>query len=65
MTDTHLVESLYVVLTHKLAISLALLGSSLIVLIADRIQELVFGGAAVIGMSIVAFVVSRNCITFC
>jgi len=54
-----------VVLIHKLAISLALLGSSLIVLIADRIQELVFGGAAVIGMSIVAFVVSRNCITFC
>jgi hypothetical protein len=50
MTDTHLVESLYVVLIHKLAISLALLGSSLIVLIADRIQELVFGGAAVIGI---------------
>lgn len=45
---------------HKLAISIALLGTSLILLIADRIQEIVFGGAAALAMSLIAFVVSRK-----
>jgi hypothetical protein len=45
---------------HKLAISIALLGTSLILLIADRIQEIVFGGAVAVAMSLIAFVVSRK-----
>ena len=45
---------------HKLAISIALLGTSLILLIADRIQEIVFGGAAALAMSLIAFVVTRK-----
>jgi uncharacterized membrane-anchored protein YitT (DUF2179 family) len=40
--------------------SVALLGVSLILLIAERVQEIVFGGAAAVAMSIVAFVVSRK-----
>ena len=45
---------------HKVTISVALLGISLILLIAERVQEIVFGGAAAVAMSIVAFVVSRK-----
>jgi uncharacterized membrane-anchored protein YitT (DUF2179 family) len=45
---------------HKVTISIALLGISLILLIAERVQEIVFGGAAAVAMSIVAFVVSRK-----
>jgi hypothetical protein len=44
----------------KVTISIALLGVSLILLIAERVQEVVFGGAAAIAMSIIAFVVSRK-----
>ena len=33
---------------------------SLILLIAERVQEIVFGGAAALAMSIIAFVVSRK-----
>lgn len=33
---------------------------SLILLIAERVQEMVFGGAAALAMSIIAFVVSRK-----
>jgi hypothetical protein len=43
---------------RKVTISIALLGVSLILLIAERIQEIVFGGAAALVMSIIAFVVS-------
>ena len=45
---------------HKVTISVALVGVSLILLIAERVQEIVFEGAAAIAMSIVAFVVSRK-----
>ena len=45
---------------HKVTISIALLGISLILLIAERVQEIVFGGAAAVAMSTVAFVVSRK-----
>jgi uncharacterized membrane-anchored protein YitT (DUF2179 family) len=45
---------------HKVTISIALLGVSLILLIAERVQQIVFGGAAAVAMSIVAFVVSRK-----
>ena len=45
---------------HKVTISVALLGVSLILLIAERVQEIVFGGAAALAMSIIAFVVSRK-----
>ena len=45
---------------HKVTISIALLGISLILLIAERVQEIVFGGAAAVAMSTVAFVVSRE-----
>jgi hypothetical protein len=45
---------------HKVTISIALLGVSLILLIAERIQEIVFGGAVAVAMSIIAFVVSRK-----
>jgi hypothetical protein len=45
---------------HKVAISIALLGTSSILLIAERIQEIVFGGAVAVVMSIIAFVVSRK-----
>src|ERR687888_698776 len=45
---------------HKVTISIALLGISLILLIAERVQEIVFGGAAAVAMSIIAFVVSRK-----
>jgi uncharacterized membrane-anchored protein YitT (DUF2179 family) len=45
---------------HKVTISIALLGVSLILLIAERVQEIVFGGAAAVAMSIVAFLVSRK-----
>jgi uncharacterized membrane-anchored protein YitT (DUF2179 family) len=44
----------------KVTISIALLGVSLILLLAERAQEIVFGGAAAVAMSIVAFVVSRK-----
>ena len=45
---------------HKATIAILLLGISLILLIAERVQEIVFGGAAAVAMSIIAFVVSRN-----
>jgi hypothetical protein len=45
---------------HNVTISIVLLGVSLILLIAERIQEIVFGGAAAVAMSIVAFVVSKK-----
>jgi hypothetical protein len=45
---------------HKATISIALLGVSLILLIAERVEEIVFGGAAAVAMSIIAFVVSRK-----
>ena len=45
---------------HKVAISIALLGTSSILLIAERIQEIVFGGAVAVAMSIIAFAVSRK-----
>jgi uncharacterized membrane-anchored protein YitT (DUF2179 family) len=45
---------------HKAAIAILLLGISLILLIAERVQEIVFGGAAAVAMSIIAFVVSRE-----
>ena len=47
-------------LLHKITISIVLLGVSLILLIAERVQEIVFGGAAAVAMSIVAFVISRK-----
>lgn len=45
---------------HKATIAILLLGISLILLIAERVQEIVFGGAAAVAMSIIAFVVSRK-----
>jgi hypothetical protein len=45
---------------HKVTISIALLAISLILLIAERVQEIVFGGAAAVAMSIIAFIVSRK-----
>jgi uncharacterized membrane-anchored protein YitT (DUF2179 family) len=45
---------------HKATIAILLLGISLILLIAERVQEIVFGGPAAIAMSIIAFVVSRK-----
>ena len=45
---------------HKITISISLLCVSLILLIAERIQEIVFGGAAALVMSIIVFVVSRK-----
>src|SRR5918911_5687916 len=47
-------------LLHKITISIVLLGVSLILLIAEQVQEIVFGGAAAVAMSIVAFVISRK-----
>ena len=47
-------------LLHKITISIVLLGLSIILLIAERVQEIVFGGAAAVAMSIVAFVISRK-----
>ena len=44
----------------KATISIALQGVSLILLIAERFQEIVFGGAAALAMSTIAFVVSRK-----
>jgi hypothetical protein len=43
---------------YKITISITLLGVSLILLISERVQEIVFGGAATLAMSIIAFVVS-------
>ncbi len=45
---------------HKITISIALLGISLILLIVERVQEIVFGGAAAVAMSIIAFVISKK-----
>ena len=45
---------------HRTTISIVLLCISLIFLIAERIQEIVFGGAAAVMMSIIAFIVSRK-----
>ena len=45
---------------HMTTISIVLLCISLIFLIAERIQEIVFGGAAAVTMSIIAFIVSRK-----
>jgi uncharacterized membrane-anchored protein YitT (DUF2179 family) len=45
---------------HRAAISIALLCISVILLIAERIQEIIFGGAVAVAMSIIAFVVSRK-----
>ena len=45
---------------HKVTISIALLGVSLMLLIAEQFQEIVFGGAAAVAISIIAFVVSRK-----
>jgi hypothetical protein len=47
-------------LPHKVTISIVLLGISLILLIAERVQEIVFGGAAAVAISVVAFVISRK-----
>jgi len=45
---------------HKATISIVLLGVSLILLIVERVEEIVFGGAVGVAMSIIAFVVSRK-----
>ncbi len=45
---------------HKGTISITLLSVSLILLIAELVQEIVFGGAAAVAMSIIAFGVSRK-----
>jgi hypothetical protein len=45
---------------HRVTIPIALLGISLILLIAERVQEIVFGGAVAVALSIIAFVVNRN-----
>ena len=45
---------------RKVTISIALLGISIILLIAERVQEIVFGGAAAVAMSTIAFVISRK-----
>ena len=45
---------------HKATISIALLGISLILLIAEQVTEIIFGGAAAVVMSIIAFVVGRK-----